>query len=111
MVLHAPAINYHMKSEASIMRHCKLHSTCYAHYESRTVPAIKVATMKNNENFHYKGSRHVCYRQIDTSFTVSKDEWDKKEDTGKSTKNTLYVMWYAKRCVRLKQRQIVKKSC
>ena len=32
-----------------------------------------------------------------TLFAVSKDEWDTKEDTGKSMKNTLYVLWYAKR--------------
>jgi len=28
---------------------------------------------------------------------VSKDEWDTKEDTGKSMKNALYLLWYAKR--------------
>ena len=32
-----------------------------------------------------------------TPFAVSKDEWDTKEDTGKSIKNTLYVLRYAKR--------------
>jgi len=30
-------------------------------------------------------------------FTVSKDEWNTKEDTGKSLKNALHVLWYAKR--------------
>ena len=30
-------------------------------------------------------------------FAVSKDEWDTKEDTGKSMKNALYVLRYAKR--------------
>ena len=30
-------------------------------------------------------------------FTVSKDEWNTKEDTGKSLKNTLYALRYAKR--------------
>ena len=30
-------------------------------------------------------------------FTVSKDEWDTKEDTDKSMKNILYVLRYAKR--------------
>ena len=29
-------------------------------------------------------------------FAVSKDEWDTKEDSGKSMKNALYVLWYAK---------------
>ena len=31
-----------------------------------------------------------------TPFTVSKDEWNTKEDTGKSLKNTLTVLRYAK---------------
>jgi len=30
-------------------------------------------------------------------FTVSKDEWNIKEDTGKYLKNTLHILWYAKR--------------
>ena len=30
-------------------------------------------------------------------FTVSEDEWDTKEDTGKSMKNALYILQYAKR--------------
>ena len=30
-------------------------------------------------------------------FAVSKDEWNTKEDTGKSMKNALYVLLYAKR--------------
>lgn len=32
-----------------------------------------------------------------TLFTISKDEWNTKEDTGKSMKNALYVLRYAKR--------------
>jgi len=32
-----------------------------------------------------------------TLFTVSKDEWNTKEDTGKSLKIALEVLWYAKR--------------
>ena len=32
-----------------------------------------------------------------TLFAVSKDEWDTKEDTGKSMKSALYVLRYAKR--------------
>jgi len=30
-------------------------------------------------------------------FTVSKDEWNTMEDSGKSLKNVLDVLWYAKR--------------
>jgi len=28
---------------------------------------------------------------------INKEEWDTKEDTGKFTKNILYVQWYGKR--------------
>jgi len=38
----------------------------------------------------------MCYHQIET-FAVSKDEWNTKEDTGKSMKNALYVLQYAQR--------------
>ena len=38
----------------------------------------------------------MCSCQIDT-FPVSKEEWDTKEDTGKSMKNALYVLRCAKR--------------
>ena len=31
-----------------------------------------------------------------TLFTITKDEWNTKEDAGKSMKNALYVLWYAK---------------
>ena len=52
--------------------------------------------MKNTDDFCYKGkpSRSIAKS---TLFPVSKDEWDTKEDTGKSMKNALYVLWYAKR--------------
>ena len=46
--------------------------------------------------FHYKGKSSRAHCQID-NFAVSKDDWDTKEDTGKSMKNALYVLWYAKR--------------
>jgi len=50
--------------------------------------------MKNTDNFSLcKGSHHVQ----PPIFTVSKDEWNTKEDTGKSLKNALHVLWYAKR--------------
>ena len=58
--------------------------------------AIKVATMKNTDDFHYerKPSRATTKS---TLFAISKDEWDTKEDTGKSMKNALYVLRYGKR--------------
>ena len=40
------------------------------------------------DNFHYEGKpSHATAKS--TPFAVSKDEWDTKEDTGKSMKNAL----------------------
>ena len=52
--------------------------------------------MKNTDDFCYKGKPSRTTTKS-TLFAVSKDEWDTKEDTGKSMKNALYVLWYAKR--------------
>ena len=49
--------------------------------------------MKNTDNFHYKGKPSRATAKS-TPFAVSKDEWDTKDDTGKSMKNALYVLWY-----------------
>ena len=92
-------INYCLKSEVSIMLRCRLCSTCYTAVRIKNclknTSAIKTATMKNTDNFHYEGkSSHVTTKS--TPFTVSKDEWDTKEDTGKSMKNALYVLQYVK---------------
>ena len=52
--------------------------------------------MTNMDDFRYKGKpSHVITKS--TLFAVSKDEWDTKEETGKSMKNALYVLRYAKR--------------
>ena len=52
--------------------------------------------MKNMDDFHYEG-KPSCVIAKSTLFAVSKDEWDTKEDTGKSMKNALYILQYAKR--------------
>ena len=52
--------------------------------------------MKNMGDFCYEG-KPSCAIAKSTLFAVSKDEWDTKEDTGKSKKNALYVLQYAKR--------------
>ena len=51
---------------------------------------------ENADDFHYE-EKLSCATTKSTFFIVSKDEWDTKEDTGKSMKNALYVLWYAKR--------------
>ena len=61
----------------------------------KNTSAIKVATMNNTDNFCYKGKpSHATTKS--TPFAVSQDEWDTKEDTGKSMKNALYILQYAK---------------
>ena len=50
---------------------------------------------ENTDDFHYEGKPSRATTKS-TLFAVSKDEWDTKEDTGKSMKNTLYVLQYAK---------------
>ena len=62
----------------------------------KNTSAIEVATMKNADDFCYEGKPSRA-TNISTLFAVSKDEWDTKEDTGKSMKNALYVLHYAKR--------------
>ena len=100
IVSHAPTINYRLKSEVSIMLHCQLCSTRYTALRIKnclkSTSAIKVATMKNTDDFCYEGKSSFA-TATSTLFTVSKDEWDTKEDTGKSMKNALYVLQYAKR--------------
>ena len=50
--------------------------------------------MKNTDDFYFEGKpSHATTKS--TLFTVSKDEWDTKEDTGKSMKNALYILQYA----------------
>jgi len=59
--------------------------------------------MKNMDDFHYAKEAITCNHQ----FTVSKDEWNTKEDTGKSLKNALHILQHAKRhlsgCNNIKQ--------
>ena len=56
-------INYHLKSEVSIMLRCQLCSTRYTPVQinncSKSTSAIKVATMKNMDDFRYEGSHHM----------------------------------------------------
>ena len=52
--------------------------------------------MTNTDDFRYEGKPSCAIAKL-TLFAVSKDEWDTKENTGKSMKNVLYVLRYAKR--------------
>ena len=93
-------INYRLKSEVSVTLRCRLCSTCYTAVRIKnclkSTSAIKIATMKNTDDFRFEGKPSRARAKL-TPFPVSKDEWDTKEDTGKSMKNTLYVLRYAKR--------------
>ena len=104
MVLRAPVISIivQMKSEVSTTLRCWL---CSTHYTAvrikkrlKSTSTNKIATMKNMKDFRYGGKGKPSRATIkSTLFIVSKDEWDTKEDTGKSMKNALYILQYAKR--------------
>ena len=93
-------INYRLKSKVSITLRCRLCSTRYTAVRIKnclkSTSAIEIATMKNTDNFRFEGKPSGA-RAKSTPFPVSKDEWDTKEDTGKSIKNALHVLRYAKR--------------
>ena len=107
-------INYHLKSEVSTTLSCQLCSTLFTAVRikncSKSTSAIKIATMKNTDNFRYEG-KPSCATAKSTLFAVSKDKWKTKEDTGKSTgksmKNALYVLQVP---LGPKRHQTVKKS-
>jgi len=52
--------------------------------------------MKNTDNFRY-AKEAITATTKPMLFTDSKDEWNTKEDTGKSIKNALDILRYAKR--------------
>ena len=93
-------VNYRLKSEVSITLRCRLCSTHYTAVQIKnclkSTSVIEIATMKNMDNFHFEGKPSRAIAKS-TPFPVSKDEWDTKEDTGKSMKNALYILQYAKR--------------
>ena len=88
-------INYRLKSEVSITLCCRLCSTGYTAVRIKnclkSTSVIKIATMKIMDDFRYEG-KPSCATAKSTPFAVSKDEWDTKEDTGKSMKRALYIL-------------------
>ena len=103
-------INYRLKSEVSITLHCRLCSTHYTAVQIKnclkSTSAIKIVAMKNTDDFRYEGKPSRATAKS-TLFTVSKDEWDTKEDTGKSMKN---VCTCQRAPLWPKRRRAVKKS-
>ena len=99
---HGITIKYTEKihsGDVSITLRCRLCSTRYTTVQikncSKSTSAIKIATMKNTDDFHYERKLSHATAKL-TLFAVSKGEWDTK-DIGKSMKNALYVLRYAKR--------------
>ena len=62
--------------------------------------------VKNTDDFHYERKPSHATAKL-TPFAVSKDEWDTKEDTGKSMKNAFsgHTTVFQKAHVQLKQHQ------
>ena len=90
------------ENEVSITLFCQLCSSL-THYTAiqnsnylKNIFVIKVATMKNTNNFCDKRKPSHATAKL-TLFTVSKEEWNTKEDTGKSMKKAMNILRYAKR--------------
>ena len=62
----------------------------------KSTSVIKVATMKIRQFLITQMKPSHATTKL-TFFTVSKDEWNTKEDTDKSLKNALHILRYAKR--------------
>ena len=86
MVPHSPVINYSLKMKYPLCFVVSYVQPVTQQYESRAARKaplqIKIATMKNMDDFHFKGKASLATTKS-TTFAVSKDEWDTKEDTGK----------------------------
>jgi len=80
-----PPTKYCLKSEVSITLCCQVCSTRYIAVQitnySKSTSVIKVAFMKNTDDFHYTKEAIMWYHQT-TLFAVSKDEWNTKVDMG-----------------------------
>ena len=86
-----------MKYPLSFIVDCStLYTAVRIKNHSKSTSANKIATVNNMDDFHYEGIPSHATTKL-TLFAVSKDELDTKEDTGKSMKNALYVLQYAKR--------------
>ena len=84
---------------SKVKYHCQL---CSTQYESRTVRKAPLQSKhcENTDNFCYERKPPHATTKL-TLFTLSKDEWDTKEGTGKSCgmpKGTYWtkVMWNSK---------------
>jgi len=111
---HAYCIEWHcvpQLSSVSIALCFRQCSICYTAVQINSCSKSSFVTLwKIWMIFITKGSHHVPTTKL-TLFTVSKDEWDKKEDAGKSMKNALYTLQYAKKTpLRLKWHQNSKKK-
>ena len=86
-----------------------LHSSTNQEQFEKT-SAIKIATMKNTDDFRYEG-KPSCATTKSTPFAVSKDEWDTKEDTGKVNEECIVRTAVCQKVpVGPKRRRTVKKS-
>ena len=95
---HPSYISYHLKSEVRI-NYASLSAMFNPLHSSTNQELFKKHLCNQNSHYEKYGRfpllRHTTAKS--TLFAVSKDEWDTKEDTGKSMKNTLYVLRYSKR--------------
>jgi len=98
MVLRTPVIVWNWSI------HCPSLSAVFDSLQSSKNQELFEKHLCNNSSHYEKYGRFLVTQRKPsrattelTLFTVSKDEWNTKEDTGKSLKNALHVLRYAKR--------------
>jgi len=98
MVLRAPVIIWNWSI------HCPSLSAMFNSLHSSTNQEVFEKHLCNKSSYYEKDWQFLitqrkpsCATTKLTLFTVSKDEWNTKEDTGKSWKNVLHVLQCAKR--------------
>ena len=89
----------HLLSETEIFISllCQIFSTCYIALQIRNclknTSVVKVATMKNTDDFCYALKETISVQPPNQRFSLSA----KMNGTGKSMKNALHILRYAKR--------------
>ena len=96
--MRAPMINYELKVKGGLLHFILSYATPVTwHYKSRTVQETWMHSIqKILESMHCLREAISCYCELTPSI-VSKNNWNTKEDKGKSMMHVLYILWLAKR--------------
>jgi len=94
----------HLSSETEVSINCLSLSAMFDSLHSSTNQELFEKHLCNKSSHYEKYRRFLVMQRKPsrattklTPFTISKDEWNTKEDTGQSLKNALDILRYAKR--------------